>query len=61
MPRGLKHLLMGGQACVFYGGAEFSRGCDIVVVPDAANLCRLNAALDDLEAMRLAKRPGEEA
>jgi hypothetical protein len=25
---------MGGQACVFYGAAEFSRDCDIVIVAD---------------------------
>ncbi|MEX1041942.1 MAG: hypothetical protein WDZ51_14980 [Pirellulaceae bacterium] len=28
----VQHLLMGGQACVFYGAAEFSRDCDIVFV-----------------------------
>ena len=27
---GVKALLMGGQACVFYGAAEFSRDADIV-------------------------------
>lgn len=58
--REVKHLLMGGQACVFYGGAEFSRDCDIVIIPDAANLSRLSAALQELEAMRLAKRQGED-
>ena len=29
-------LLMGGQACVFYGAAEFSRDTDLAVVADAA-------------------------
>jgi hypothetical protein len=37
----VRHLLMGGQACVFYGAAEFSRDCDIVVVADNENLMRL--------------------
>lgn len=41
---------MGGQACVFYGAAEFSRDCDIVMVADQANLTRLTAALTDLQA-----------
>ena len=47
---GVRHLLMGGQACVFYGAAEFSRDCDIVIVADQDNLARLTAALDELEA-----------
>ncbi len=41
---------MGGQACVFYGGAEFSRDCDIVIVADEENLSRLTAALGELKA-----------
>jgi len=44
---------MGGQACVFYGAAEFSRDCDIVIVADDQNLLRLQAALDALEAVWL--------
>jgi hypothetical protein len=36
---------MGGQACVFYGAAEFSRDCDIVISYDEANLNRLASAL----------------
>lgn len=47
---GVRHLLMGGQACVFYGAAEFSRDCDIVIVADEQNLARLTAALDELQA-----------
>ena len=31
----MRSLLMGGQACVLYGAAEFSRNTDIVVVADA--------------------------
>ncbi len=32
----VRALLMGGQACVFYGGAEFSRDTDLLILPDAA-------------------------
>ena len=32
--RKVKHLLMGGQACVFYGAAEFSRDTDIAVLAE---------------------------
>jgi hypothetical protein len=42
--------VMGGQACVFYGAAEFSRDLDLAVLGDDANLDRLRAALADLEA-----------
>jgi hypothetical protein len=38
------HLLMGGQACVLYGAAEFSRDLDLALLPDPANLDRLEAA-----------------
>ena len=31
-------LLMGGQACVFYGAAEFSRDTDLLILADPANL-----------------------
>ena len=41
---------MGGQACVFYGAAEFSRDTDLAVLADNTNWRRLNAALDDLKA-----------
>ncbi len=44
------HLLMGGQACVLYGAAEFSRDLDLVLLPDPANLDRLEEALAELEA-----------
>ena len=37
-------LLMGGQACVFYGAAEFSRDTDIVLLADPDNLERLRRA-----------------
>ena len=41
---GVRSLLMGGQARILYGGAEFSRDTDILMVADAANLARLQAA-----------------
>lgn len=45
---------MGGQACVFYGAAEFSRDCDVVVLASDQNLSRLHDALRDLQAERIA-------
>jgi hypothetical protein len=41
---------MGGQACVLYGAAEFSRDVDLAVLADPANLERLRAALVELDA-----------
>ncbi len=46
----VRTLLMGGQACILYGAAEFSRDIDIAVAVDARNLVRLRAALADLQA-----------
>jgi hypothetical protein len=48
---------MGGQACVFYGAAEFSRDTDLAIVADAANLARLRLALADLQADVIAVPP----
>jgi len=54
----VRALLMGGQACVFYGAAEFSRDTDLLILADAANLARLEAALHDLQAEQIApQRP----
>jgi hypothetical protein len=50
---------MGGQACVLYGAAEFSRDTDIVTVTDADNLGRLQAAVDALRAESIAVPPFE--
>jgi hypothetical protein len=50
-------LLMGGQACVFYGAAEFSRDTDFAILASPANLARLQRALDDLEADVIAVPP----
>ena len=51
------HLLMGGQACVLYGAAEFSRDLDLALLPDPANLDRLDAALAELDAKVIAIPP----
>ena len=53
----VRFLLMGGQACVLYGGTEFSRDTDIVLVPDPANILALNQALADLQAEVIAVPP----
>ena len=55
----VRALLMGGQACVFYGAAEFSRDTDLAVVADAVNLARLRRALDALQAEVIAVPPFE--
>jgi hypothetical protein len=51
------HLLMGGQACVLYGAAEFSRDLDLALLPDPANLDRLQSALAELDAEVIAVPP----
>ncbi|GDY21935.1 hypothetical protein LBMAG56_32820 [Verrucomicrobiota bacterium] len=48
---------MGGQACVFYGAAEFSRDTDLAILADAANLARLRQALAELQAETIAVPP----
>ena len=48
---------MGGQACVFYGAAEFSRDVDFAVFADSENLKRLQNALDELQADVIAVPP----
>jgi len=53
----VRALLMGGQACVFYGAAEFSRDTDFAILADAANLARLRKALAELQAELIAVPP----
>ncbi len=53
----VRALLMGGQACVFYGAAEFSRDTDLAIVADAVNLARLRKALAELQAAAIAVPP----
>jgi len=48
---------MGGQACVLYGAAEFSRDLDLALLPDPTNLDRLRAALAELDAEVIAVPP----
>jgi len=55
--RHVRALLMGGQACVFYGAAEFSRDTDFAILADAANLARLRKALAELQAEAIAVPP----
>ena len=50
---------MGGQACVLYGAAEFSRDTDIAVLASPDNLDLLRAALRELQARRIAVPPFE--
>jgi hypothetical protein len=50
---------MGGQACVFYGAAEFSRDADFAILADVENLARLQKALNDLRAEPIAMPPFE--
>jgi hypothetical protein len=46
----VRALLMGGQACILYGAAEFSRDIDIAVLAHENNLDRLRKALAELNA-----------
>ena len=55
--RRVRALLMGGQACVFYGAAGFGRDIDFAILADSANLVRLSKALDDLQAEPIAVPP----
>ena len=48
---------MGGQACVLYGAAEFSRDTDIVLFAEPDNLERLLSALAGLDAHSIAVPP----
>jgi hypothetical protein len=57
--RQVRFLLMGGQACVLYGGAQFSRDTDIIIAIDTGNLETLTQALDDLHAKQIAVPPFE--
>jgi hypothetical protein len=50
---------MGGQACVLYGGAEFSRDIDLVLLGNDANLERLRRCLAELQAETIAIPPFE--
>ncbi len=51
---GVQALLMGGQACVFYGAAQVSKDVDFILLAQNENYERLRAALDTLGARRIA-------
>ncbi|MDI6774325.1 MAG: hypothetical protein QME60_02875 [Verrucomicrobiota bacterium] len=55
--RQVRCLLLGGQACIVYGAAEFSRDTDLAVMPDQETFDRFNAALRDLKAECVAVPP----
>ena len=54
---GVRALLMGGQACVFYGAAQVSKDIDFVILADPVNFARLQDALGRLQAVRIAIPP----
>ena len=56
----VRFLLMGGQACVLYGAAGFSRDMDVTVLASTENLGRLKAALAELRAEVIAVPPFQE-
>jgi hypothetical protein len=56
---GVRCLLMGGQACVFYGAAESSRDIDLAVLCDRDNLDAIHRALTELAAECIAVPPFE--
>ena len=49
----VRFLLSGGQACILYGAAEFSRDADVVVLLSDENLDALRQALSELDAEQL--------
>jgi hypothetical protein len=51
---GVQALLMGGQACVFYGAAQVSKDVDFILLAEPGNYARLHAALAALQARRIA-------
>lgn len=46
-------LLIGGQASILYGAAEFSRDIDLAIMVSSENLEHLKSALNELEAERI--------
>jgi len=50
----VRALLMGGQACVLYGAAEYSRDLDLAVLATPEALPALRVALDSLNAAVIA-------
>jgi hypothetical protein len=56
---GVPALLMGGQACVLYGAAEYSRDLDLAVLATDDGLPKLSAAIEALHAHVIAVPPFE--
>jgi len=54
---GVQTLLMGGQACVFYGAAQVSKDVDLALLSEPSNIERLRVALKELDAERIAVPP----
>ena len=48
--RGLRYLLIHGQAAILYGASQFSEDVDLWIRPDSANARRLLMALADCDA-----------
>ena len=48
---------MGGQACISYGAAEFSRDIDLAIVSSLRNVAALREAITDLQAEVIAVPP----
>ena len=55
----VRALLMGGQACVSYGAAEFSRDVDLAIAVSLRNIAALQKAMRDLDAEVIAVPPFE--
>lgn len=49
----VKSLLIGGQACIIYGAAEFSRDSDFLILISQKNLENLNKTLKALKAEQI--------
>ena len=54
LANGVQALLMGGQACVFYGAAQVSKNVDFILLSGSENFTQLHAALAQLQARRIA-------
>lgn len=53
----VKALLIGGQACILYGAAEFSRDVDLAVMVSPGNIEKIKEYVQ--ETSRIADRLGE--
>lgn len=56
---GVRNLLIGGQACIIYGAAEFSRDSDFIIFCSSENLTKLKKALKALKAKNIYVPPLE--